>query len=108
MTPFRWGSTYLRQAMKLTPGAEAIGADARTVLADLLASPDAFSGGNWSRLGAIGAALEQWRAGDEANRAPVVAALGAQVASACAGLADDGPDSPGGRCRGFLAPRAES
>jgi len=106
MTPFRWGSGYLRQAMKLTPDAEAaIAADSRAVLAELLGSPDAFAGGNWGRLTGLATAFEQWRAGDESERGAIVDAARAQVAAACAGLADAGPDSPGSRCRGFLAPR---
>jgi hypothetical protein len=107
MTPFRWGSSYLRQAMKLAPDARAaIAADTHAVLADLVASPDAFSGGNWGRLTGLATAFEQWRVGDESGRGPIVEAARAQVAETCAGLAEAGPESPGGRCRGFLAPPA--
>jgi hypothetical protein len=105
MTPFRWGSSYLRQAMKLTPEAEAaIAADSRAVLAELLGSPDAFAGGNWGRLTGLATAFEEWRAGDESGRGAIVDAARDEVAAACGALADAGPDSPGGRCRSFLAP----
>ena len=43
--------------MELTPGdREAIAADTATIVGDLLQQPDAFAGGNWSRLeGLVGA-----------------------------------------------------
>lgn len=103
MTPFRWGSNYLRQATKLTPEAtDAIAADARIVLDDLLASPDAFSHGNWARLQSVGAALEQWQGADPA-RARVVEGIKAQVHAACDRFPAEGEDSAGARCRSFLA-----
>jgi len=109
MTPFRWGSSYLRQAMKLTPDATtSIAADSRTILGDLLGSPDAFSGGNWARLQGLATAFDQWRAGAPAARQGVVEAVRAQVAAACAGLPAEGPESAGGRCRSFGAPAAKS
>ncbi len=104
MTPFRWGSTYLRRALELAPADSAtIRADGDTILADLLASPDAFAGGNWSRLEGLGLALTAWR-GDDAERGAVVAALRARVAEGCPRFPDEGPDSPASRCRSFLAP----
>lgn len=104
MTPFRWGSTYLRRALELAPADSAtIRADGETILADLLASPDAFAGGNWSRLEGLGLALTAWR-GDDAERGAVVAALRARVAEGCPRFPDEGPDSPASRCRSFLAP----
>jgi hypothetical protein len=106
MTPLRWGSTYLRQAMKLTPEAsDAIAADLGQVLEDALAGPDAFAGGNWARLETLGAALRAWRDGAEgaATREAVIAAARERVRSSCGRFAGDGEDSPGARCRGFLA-----
>ena len=102
MTPFRWGSTYLRKATQLTPEATAaIAADGAAILSDLLASPDAFSAGNWSRLQAVGAALDQWR-GEDAARARVVDAVRAQVQAACGRFPAAGEDSAAARCRSFL------
>ena len=102
MTPLRWGSTYLRKATSLTPEAkDAIAIDAAVILGDVLATPDAFAGGNWTRLEAIDGALETWR-GEDPARAAVVKALEAQIGAACADLADAGPDSPGARCNSLL------
>jgi thioredoxin-like negative regulator of GroEL len=103
MTSFRWGSTYLRQATKLTPEAHAaIAADAATILDDLLASPDAFAHGNWSRLQTVATALEQWR-GEDAARAQVVETVKSRVHAACGRFPAEGEDSPAARCRSFLA-----
>ncbi len=102
MTPFRWGSNYLRQATKLTPDATAaIGADAAIVFGDLLASPDAFSHGNWSRLQGVGSALTQWQ-GEDAERTRVVEDIRSQVHAACGRFPAEGEDSPAARCRSFL------
>lgn len=102
MTPFRWGSNYLRQATKLTPEAtDAIAADARIVLDDLLASPDAFSHGNWARLQSVGAALDQWQGTDPA-RVRVVEGIRTQVHAACDRFPAEGEDSAAARCRSFL------
>lgn len=106
MTPLRWGASYLRQAMQQTPEAtEAIGADLARVLDDALAGPDAFAGGNWSRLESLATALLAWRAEAEASapRGAVVEAARARMLEHCAGLPNDGPDA-GARCRSFLAP----
>jgi thiol-disulfide isomerase/thioredoxin len=104
MTPFRWGSTYLRQATKLTPEAhDAIAADAATILDDLLASPDAFSHGNWSRLQTVATALETWR-GEDAARSRVVDTVKSRVHAACGRFPAEGEDSSATRCRGFLVP----
>lgn len=102
MTPFRWGSNYLRQTARLTPEAtDAIAADAAVIFDDLLASPDAFSHGNWARLQSVGAALDQWQGQDPA-RARVVADVRARVHAACGRFPAGGEDSAGARCRSFL------
>jgi len=103
MTPFRWGSSYLRRVLTLTPeAADAVRADGGAILADLLASPDAFSGGNWSRLQGLGTALDGW-AEEDAGRAAIVRALRDQVHAACDRFDDAGEDSARARCRSFLA-----
>jgi hypothetical protein len=102
MTPFRWGSSYLRQATKLTPDAtEAIGADAAVIFSDLLASPDAFAHGNWSRLQTVGSAFEQWQ-GENPARMRVVDSVRAQTHAACGRFPAEGEHSPAARCRSFL------
>jgi hypothetical protein len=106
MTPLRWGSTYLRQAMKQTPDAtEAIAADLAQLLDDALAGPDAFAGGNWSRLEALGAALAAWRgaAGAPVERTEIVATARDRVRAVCGGFEGGGEGSPAERCRSFLA-----
>lgn len=106
MTPLRWGSTYLRQAMKQTPEAtEAIAADLAQLLDDALTGPDAFAGGNWARLESLGKALGDWGGtGDAAaERAAVIESARGRMRRACDGLEGTEPDTPGGRCRSFLA-----
>ena len=103
MSAFRWGSSYLRQAMKYTPdAAEAIAADADVVLSELLEGPDAFAGGNWSRLSGLGTALQQWEGEDQA-RAAVVSGIREKVREACDRFPDEGEESGGVRCRSFLS-----
>jgi hypothetical protein len=105
MTPLRWGSNYLRKATKLTPGAtEAIAADARQILGEALATPDAFAGGNWSRLEALSIALDEWASADS-TRGAIVLALDDQIRTACASLASDGSESPGARCTSLVEPK---
>lgn len=111
MTPLRWGSTYLRQAMKQTPEAtSAIAADLSQLLDDALTGPDAFAGGNWARLESLAAALTAWRGAKDvpAARAGVVEAARQRVMASCSGLADQGADSAGARCRSFLAPTPDA
>ena len=102
MTRFRWGVTYLRNAIKLTPEAgEQISADAQTIVGELLTSPDAFSGGNWTRLESLGEALAAWDGGP--HQAAALAAIRSQVEAACARLAAG--SVPATRCQGFKMER---
>jgi len=103
MTPFRWGNGYLRRVLSLTPdAASTVREDGTAILTDLLASPDAFAGGNWSRLEGLGSALVSW-AGEDPARAEVVGALRDQVHATCERFDDAGEDSARARCRSFLA-----
>jgi thioredoxin-related protein len=104
MTPFRWGSNYLRQAMKLTPDSPAIATDADTILDDLLSSPDAFSLGNWSRLETLATAFETWR-GTDAARGTVVDKVAARVHAVCGKFPGEGEDSPAARCASLFGPK---
>ncbi|HKB93982.1 MAG TPA: hypothetical protein VKC62_07100, partial [Gaiellaceae bacterium] len=104
MTPLRWGTTYLEKAMTLTPEAnDALRTDGDTILTDVLATSDAFAGGNWMRLQAIVKALDAW-AKDEPARAAIAEALRAKLQGACPALAGDGDDSPGARCKSLFRP----
>lgn len=107
MSAFRWGSSYLRQRMKLAPDeAEAIETDGAALLADLLAGPDAFSGGNRSRLEGVLAALDTWKAADPESRQPVVDGLRDRLSTACAALPADAAAGAATACRVLVAPRA--
>lgn len=103
MTAFRWGSGYLRRALSLAPGGlDAIATDGAAVLADLLSGPDAFAGGNRSRLQTVLTSLETWRAGDPEARTPIVAALRQRVVDACAAR-PAAEDATASACRELLA-----
>jgi len=106
MTPLRWGATYLRKAMQLAPDdAAAIRTDGELILGDVLATSDAFAGGNWIRLQGIVKALDGW-AKEQPARAEIAAALRARIESSCSALAADGDDSPGARCAALVRPTA--
>ena len=66
--------------------------------------PDAFAGGNWSRLEALSIALDEWASADS-TRGAIVVALDDQIRTACASLVSDGPDSPGARCSSLVTPK---
>jgi thiol-disulfide isomerase/thioredoxin len=102
MTRFRWGATYLRQAMSLTPDSPRLAADLRLIVAEVLASPDAFAGGNWARLQGLQSALDTWNTDDRRRNA--VDTLRADVAAACSRFPDEGDDSQRDRCATFLSP----
>lgn len=106
MSAFRWGSGYLRQRMKLAPDeTEAIAADGAALLADLLAGPDAFAGGNRSRLEGVLAALDTWKVADPESRQPVVDALRGRLAAACDALPAGAAPGAEAACRELVAPR---
>jgi hypothetical protein len=84
--------------MALTPDAvEAVKTDGSRILADLLAAPDPFAGGNWSRLQQVDEALAKWSA--EPGAEAVVADLRGQIGAACERFPAEGADSQGQRCR---------
>jgi hypothetical protein len=98
---FRWGSTYLRQAIELAPEDEtSIEAESLDILAELLALDDAFAGGNYSRLGQLEAAYQTWN--EEGTHDQAVAKIREFVHQACARYPAEGEDSAHERCTGFL------
>lgn len=103
MTRFRWGYSYLRALLRLTPADDAaIGQETQRVLAELLAHDDAFALGNQMRLSSLATAIQEWNA--EAKHDAVVSAIRDQVLAACPSFADEGEDSQRDRCEAFLKP----
>lgn len=103
MSAFRWGTSYLRQAMKLAPDdVERIAGDTETIVGDVLSGSDAFAGGNWSRLEGLGGAMKTWADESPDTRGAALERLKTQVSGACERFPDEGPDSGGGRCRTFM------
>jgi len=100
---FRWGSTYLRQLMKLAPeSVERIEEDSLAVLSKLLTHDDAFAGGNYSRLDSLQAAYWTWNE-DGAHDAEI-ARIQARVHEACASYPAEGVISQRERCESFMIP----
>lgn len=106
-TRFRWGSSYLRHLIDLTPDDEVtIAADSEQILAELLTLSDAFAHGNHSRLRQLDKAYREWNQ-DEAHT-EVVDSLRDQVHAACEGFPAEGEDSQAQRCRNFLTTEEEA
>ena len=100
---FRWGSTYLRRLMALSPeSSERVEADSVEVLSELLTQEDAFAGGNYSRLDSLQAAYWTWS--EEGDYDPVLARIRDYVHAACEEYPAEGEDSQQQRCHAFLIP----
>ncbi|MGB5880074.1 MAG: thioredoxin family protein, partial [Thermoanaerobaculia bacterium] len=98
---FRWGSTYLRQAIELAPEDEtSIETESLDILAELLALDDAFAGGNYSRLGQLEKAYQTWN--EEGTHDKAVTTIREFVHQACDRYPAEGEDSAQERCTGFL------
>ena len=72
------------------------------VLGELLTHEDAFALGNYSRLGQLETALEEWAAAAAGEHDDVIDEVRERVHEACDGYPDDGEDSQARRCRDFL------
>ena len=106
-TRFRWGSSYLRRLMILTPDDEAtVAADSQQILAELLTLGDAFAHGNHSRLRQLDKAYREWN--QDGAHAATLQAVGEQVHAACNGFPSEGEDSQAKRCRSFLTSDQDS
>ena len=102
-TRFRWGSTYLRQIMKLAPEDVAtLEADSFEILSELLTFQDAFAGGNHSRLEQLASAYQQWN--EEGRHDALIQKLRAHVQAACERYPEGGEDAQRSRCQAFLEP----
>jgi len=100
---FRWGSSYLRQLMELSPtSVERIEADSIEVLSELLTFDDAFAGGNHARLDSLQSAYWGWN-GDESHD-EVLAGIRDHVHASCARYPAAGDDSQRQRCESFMVP----
>jgi len=102
-TRFRWGSSYLRHLLKLSPNDEVtIGAESERILAELLTLSDAFAHGNHSRLKQLDRAYREWD--EDGSHTQIVHTVRAQVHAACGGFPSAGEDSQAERCGAFLSP----
>jgi thioredoxin-related protein len=99
---FRWGSTYLRRLLEITPNdVERIERDSLEVLDELLAHDDAFALGNHSRLEALQKALEGWN--EDGAHDEVLERLRERVREACGSYPEDDESSQRSRCLAFLS-----
>jgi len=102
-TRFRWGSSYLRRLMALSPDDEAtISAESERIVAELLTLNDAFAHGNHSRLGQLDKAYREWN--EDGDHTEIVDAVRGRVHAACDRFPSAGDDSQAERCRTFLSP----
>lgn len=100
---FRWGSTYLRRLMDLSPeSTDRIEADSVEVLTELLTHEDAFAGGNHARLDGLQSAYWTWN--EEGTYDEVLAKLRDLVHSSCDEYPSAAGDSQRERCEAFLVP----
>ncbi len=103
MTRFRWGYSYLRSLLRMTPEDDAtIQAESERVLGELLAHDDAFALGNKDRLNSLAGAYNTWN--EEGAHEETVQAIRDFVAGYCANYAAEGEDSLQSRCQAYLAP----
>ena len=101
---FRWGSTYLRRLMDLSPdSSERIEADSVAVLGELLEHADAFAGGNYSRLDSLEGAYWSWN--EDGSYDAQLATIRDLVHASCGRYPDDGESSQRLRCEAFLVPQ---
>ncbi|MFN8423807.1 MAG: hypothetical protein U0470_10665 [Anaerolineae bacterium] len=104
MTRFRWGYSYLRALLRLTPDDEkTFETDATTILTDLMAKEDALALGNGDRMGSLSDAVLKWNA--DGKHDAVVTRLRAIVAARCAALDATGETSQQSKCQKFLMPK---
>ncbi|MEO8083711.1 MAG: thioredoxin family protein [Ardenticatenales bacterium] len=107
MTRFRWGYSYLRALLRLTPDDEAtFETDATTILNDLMTHSDALALGNGDRMASLSEAILKWNK-DGAHDA-VVARLRDIVAAKCEALDATGENSQQGKCQEFLKAQGDT
>jgi hypothetical protein len=98
---FRWGSTYLRRLLEISPDdGETIETASLEILDELLSHDDAFAGGNHSRLGSLGKAFDSWN--EDGVHQETIDRIRRHVRGACDRYPDDGDDSQRSRCLAFL------
>lgn len=98
---FRWGSTYLRRLMDLSPEeADRIEADSLEVLSELLTHDDAFAGGNYARLDGLQGSYWEWN--EDGSREAELERIRDHVHAACDRFPTEGSFSQRDRCESFL------
>ncbi len=106
-TRFRWGSIYLRQRIKLAPAdVETLAGESLAILDELLTFDDAFSGGNYTRLGQLESALKEWN--EDGRHDAQVASIRDRVQAACDRYPEGDKDAQRSRCRAFLRPEEDT
>ena len=101
-TRFRWGSTYLRRLLELSPDdTETITAASGEILDELLTHGDAFALGNHSRLQSLEKAYREWN--EDGSHAAELDGVRKLVQAACGRYPEQGEDSQRARCESFLS-----
>ncbi len=101
-TRFRYGSSYLRQLMKLRPDAvDTVEADSLAIVDELLSHDDAFSGGNHTRLEQLADAYVNWNEGGRHDA--VIGRVRERVHAACERYVSGEDGAQHERCLAFLA-----
>jgi len=99
---FRYGSTYLKKLIDLQPeNKETIETDSLEILGELLSQPDAFAGGNYSRLDSLDSAYRDWN--EEDTRAESLGKIRDLVHAACDRYPEKSEDEQHVRCTSFLS-----
>jgi len=100
-TRFQWGSSYVRDVIRLTPDdLSTVERAAQEILTELLVNDDAFANRNYSRLRRLDAAFGEWAESGERQQA--AERIRAVVAAECDRYPAAGEDSQNDRCTGFL------
>ena len=99
---FRWGSTYLRRLLEISPdNGEMIESASVEILDELLSHDDAFSLGNHSRLESLAEAYEKWN--EAGSHDEIIGRIRQLVHAQCERYPGEGEDSQRSRCQTFLA-----
>jgi thioredoxin-related protein len=102
-TRFRWGSTYLRRLMELTPeDAAGVEAGSFEILKELLVADDAFALGNYMRLKQLDSAYGEWNESGEHDE--LLERIRDLVHAECNRYPTGDENSQQSRCTAFMIP----